>query len=244
MHLAFDADDTLWHNEPIFNFTQDKVAALLADWASAEDLGDRLNTIERRNLRLFGYGTKGFTLSLIETALEISGGELPGRVVQQILDHGKEMIEHPVELLPGVRETLEGLRGRHPLLLITKGDLFHQEWKIARSGLADFFDIIEIVSEKDPGSYRRLLELHDIAPERFTMVGNSVKSDILPVVAVGGNAIHIPYESSWELDRVDHRGAEEEGFFEVPSISDVPAMLQHIAGLGWESPDAKGTTEG
>ncbi|MEM1177396.1 MAG: HAD family hydrolase [Acidobacteriota bacterium] len=235
MHLAFDADDTLWHNEPIFNLTQDNVAELLAPWATAADLGDRLNDIERRNLSLFGYGSKGFTLSLIETALEISGGQLPGEVVQKILDHGKAMIEHPVELLPGVRETLEGLRGRHPLLLITKGDLFHQETKVARSGLADHFDIIEIVSEKDPDTYRRLLDFHDIAPERFVMVGNSVKSDILPVVAIGGNAIHIPYESTWELDRVDHRGAEAEGFFEVPSISEVPAMLERIAALGGDA---------
>lgn len=235
MHIAFDADDTLWHNEPIFNLTQGRVAELLADWASPEDLEERLNTIERRNLRLFGYGSKGFTLALIESALEISDGKVPGHVVQEILNHGKAMIEHPVELLPEVKETLERLRGRHPLLLITKGDLFHQETKVARSGLAEFFDIIEIVSEKDPDTYRRVLGFHDIAPERFVMVGNSVKSDILPVVAIGGNAVHIPYESQWELDRVEHRGAETEGFFEVPSMADVPAMLERIAALGWEA---------
>ena len=235
MHLAFDADDTLWHNEPIFNLTQDRVADLLADWATPENLGERLNVIERRNLGLFGYGSKGFTLSLIETALEISNGHLPSSVIQKILDHGKAMIEHPVELLPGVRETLEKMAGVHPLLLITKGDLFHQETKVARSGLADYFDIIEIVSEKDAETYRRLLETHDIDAERFVMVGNSVKSDILPVVAIGGNAIHVPYESQWELDRVEHRGADEEGFFEVPTISDVPATLERIAALGWEA---------
>ena len=235
MHLAFDADDTLWHNEPIFNLTQDRVADLLADWATPENLGERLNVIERRNLGLFGYGSKGFTLSLIETALEISDGNLPASVIQKILDHGKAMIEHPVELLPGVRETLEQMAGVHPLLLITKGDLFHQETKIARSGLAEYFDIIEIVSEKDPETYRRLLETHDIDAERFVMVGNSVKSDILPVVAIGGNGIHVPYESQWELDRIEHRGADEEGFFEAPTISDVPATLERIAALGWEA---------
>lgn len=235
MHLAFDADDTLWHNEPIFNLTQDRVAELLGDWATPESLGDRLNHVERRNLALFGYGSKGFTLSLIETALEISGGRLPGSVIQRILDHGKAMIEHPVELLPGVRETLERMAGEHPLLLITKGDLFHQETKIARSGLAEYFDIIEIVSEKDPETYRRLLEAHDIDAERFVMVGNSVKSDVLPVLAIGGNAIHVPYASQWQLDHVEHRGADEEGFFEAATISEVPATIERIAALGWEA---------
>ena len=236
MHIAFDADDTLWHNEPIFDLTQERVAELLADWVPAEELGEKLSRMERRNLRLFGYGAKGYTLSLVETALEVSGGELPGRVVQQILDAGKAMIEHPVELLPGVEETIERLAAEHPLLLITKGDLFHQESKIARSGLADRFAEIEIVSEKDEATYRRLLERHAIAAERFVMVGNSVKSDILPVAAIGGHAIHVPYESTWELDRIDHRGAEQEGFFEAKTMFEVPRVLGEIAALGWGTP--------
>ena len=233
MHIAFDADDTLWHNEPIFNLTQDRVAALLQEWVPAEALGERLNTVERRNLALFGYGSKGFTLSLIETALEVTNGKVSTEVIQEILDAGKSMIEHPVELLPGVEDTLRGLAQEHPLLLITKGDLFHQETKVARSGLAEIFEAIEIVSEKDPETYRRILERYRIAPERFVMVGNSVKSDILPVVAVGGNAVHVPYESTWELDRIDHRGAAAEGFFEAPTIREVPEVLQEIAALGW-----------
>jgi putative hydrolase of the HAD superfamily len=233
MHVAFDADDTLWHNEPIFSLTQERVAALLADWAPPEVLGDRLSQVERRNLRLFGYGAKGFTLSLIETALEISGGEVPGHVLQEILDAGKSMLEHPVELLPGAAETVELLAEHHPLMIITKGDLFHQESKIARSGLADRFAAIEIVSEKDTETYRRILDRWSVDPERFVMVGNSVKSDVLPVVALGGNAIHVPYETTWELDRVDHRGAAEEGFFEAATLFDVPALLEEIAGLGW-----------
>ncbi|MEM7355699.1 MAG: HAD family hydrolase, partial [Acidobacteriota bacterium] len=163
----------------------------------------------------------------------VTDGKIPGTVVQQILDAGKAMIEHPVELLPGVAETLEQLAAEHPLLLITKGELFHQESKVARSGLAERFTGIEIVSEKDPETYRRLLERYSIDPERFVMVGNSVKSDILPVVAIGGNAIHIPYESQWVLDRIDHRGAEAEGFFEAPTIRDVPRVLQEIAEQGW-----------
>ncbi len=235
MHIAFDADDTLWHNEPIFDLTQERVAELLADWVPAEELGEKLSRMERRNLRLFGYGAKGFTLSLVETALEVTGGEISGHVVQQILDAGKAMIEHPVELLPGVVETLEQLGSEHPLLLITKGDLFHQESKIARSGLADRFAEIEIVSEKDEATYRRILDRLRIAAERFVMIGNSVKSDILPVVAIGGNAVHVPYESQWLLDKIDHRGAEEEGFFEAETMFDVPRVLEEIASLGWEA---------
>lgn len=235
MHIAFDADDTLWHNEPIFELTQERVAELLADWVPADKLGEELVRIERRNLRLFGYGAKGFTLALMETALEVTGGDVPGSVLQQILDAGKAMIEHPVELLPGVVPTLDQLAAEHPLLLITKGELFHQEFKIARSGLADRFAAIEIVSEKDEQTYRKLLDRHSIAAERFVMIGNSVKSDILPVLGVGGNAIHVPYESHWELDKIEHRGAEAEGFFEAMSIDEVPRMLQQIAAQGWDA---------
>ena len=234
MHIAFDADDTLWHNEPIFELTQDRVAGLLAEWVPANELSGKLNRMERRNLRLFGYGAKGFTLSLIETALQVTEGKAPGGVIQQILDAGKALIEHPVELLPGAVETLDLLAADHPLLLITKGELFHQESKIARSGLADRFAGIEIVSEKDEETYRRVLERYSIDAERFVMIGNSVKSDILPVLAIGGNAIHIPYESHWELDMVDHRGAEEEGFFEAESMFEVPRVLEQIAALGWD----------
>lgn len=233
MHIAFDADDTLWHNEPIFNLTQDRVAELLSPWAPAKSLGEHLTRVERRNLRLYGYGAKGFTLSLLETALEVSEGEVPGSVLQQILDGGKSMLEHPVDLLPHVAEIVGRLAAEHPLMLITKGELFHQESKIARSGLADRFQVIEIVSEKDPEAYREILRRHDIDPERFVMVGNSVKSDILPVVAIGGNAIHVPYESTWELDRVEHRGADTEGFFEAATLADVPAVIEKIAAQGW-----------
>ena len=233
MRIAFDADDTLWHNEPLFNLTQAKVADMLGDWVSEEKLGTLINTIERRNLKLFGYGAKGFTLSLIETALEVSENRIPTSVVGEILDAGKAMMEHPVELLPGVEETLKAMSAEHPLMIVTKGDLFDQESKIARSGLADYFSAVEIVSEKDPETYRDLLRRHDIDAERFIMVGNSVKSDILPVVAVGGNAVHIPYESQWELDRVEHGGAEAEGFLEVPDITHVPDAVQRIASLGW-----------
>lgn len=234
MHIAFDADDTLWHNEPLFNLTQNKVVALLSAHVDAADLGARITEIERANLRLYGYGVKGFTLSLIETALEVSKNQIPAVVIRQILDASKSMLEHPIELLPHVTEILTQLHGRHPLMLVTKGDLFDQESKLARSGLSEYFDIIEIVSEKDPDTYRNMLARHGIAAERFVMIGNSVKSDMLPVLSIGGNAVHVPYESHWALDKVAHRGAEAEGFFEIPDMSHLPAVLQKIAAQGWE----------
>ena len=233
MHIAFDADDTLWHNELVFNVTQERFVALMSAHVPNEGLGKRLTEMERANLRLYGYGVKGFTLSMIETALHVSKNQLPAAVIRQILDAGKAMLEHPIELLPHVRETLAALHGRHPLMLITKGDLFDQESKLARSGLSGYFDIVEIVSEKDPETYRNLLARHRIAAERFVMIGNSVKSDMLPVVQIGGNAVHIPYESQWALDKVKHEGPEAEGFFEIADMSQLPAVLAEIAAQGW-----------
>ena len=236
MHIAFDADDTLWHNESVFSLTQRKIAELLAGYVPSEGLEARLLEIERRNLGLFGYGVKGFTLSMIETALDVAGDALPAHVVRRIIEAGKAMLEHPVELLPGVAEVVTALAAEHPLMIITKGDLFDQESKIARSGLAELFSRIEIVSEKDADTYRRLLARHDIAPERFIMVGNSVKSDILPVIALGGNAVHVPYATTWALDHVDHRGAAEEGFWAIENMSQLPAVLEQIAAQGWNPP--------
>ncbi len=236
MHIAFDADDTLWHNESIFSLTQRKVTELLADYAPSEGLEARLLETERRNLALFGYGVKGFTLSMIETALDVSNDTLPPHVVRRILEAGKAMIEHPVELLPGVAEVVTALAAEHSLMVITKGDLFDQESKIARSGLGELFSRVEIVSEKDVDTYRRVLARHDIAPERFVMVGNSVKSDILPVLALGGNAVHVPYATTWALEHVEHRGAAEEGFWVIETMSQLPVVLEQIAAQGWNAP--------
>jgi putative hydrolase of the HAD superfamily len=241
MHIAFDADDTLWHNESVFSLTQKRVTELLIQHMQPGPDGDarhatleaRLLETERRNLGLFGYGVKGFTLSMIETALDVSQGAVPASVIRQILEAGKAMLEHPVELLPGVEDTVKALAGRHPLMLITKGDLFDQESKLARSGLSELFSIVEIVSEKDPATYQRVLRRHDIAPERFVMVGNSVKSDILPVVAIGGNAVHVPYHTTWALEVVTHKGAAEEGFWEIQAMSQLPEVLDRIAAQGW-----------
>ena len=234
MHIAFDADDTLWHNEPVFSLTQQKVMKLLAPHLPEEArLSEQLVEVERRNLRLFGYGVKGFTLSMIETALEVSKNTIPAPVIRQILDAGKSMLEHPVELLPAVDTTVRSLAERHPLMLVTKGDLFDQESKLARSGLSECFAVVEVVSEKNPETYRDLLRRHDIDAERFVMIGNSVKSDILPVVAIGGNAIHVPYATTWVLDQVDHGGPEAEGYWQLDDLSKLDDVLGKIAALGW-----------
>jgi putative hydrolase of the HAD superfamily len=239
MHIAFDADDTLWHNESVFSLTQRKVTELLSGYAPPEGLEARLLETERRNLGLFGYGVKGFTLSMIETALEVSEHAIPAAVIRRILDAGKAMLEHPVELLPGVQEVITALAAEHRLMIITKGDLFDQESKIARSGLAELFARIEIVSEKDVATYRRILARHDIAPERFVMVGNSVRSDILPVLALGGNAVHVPYVTTWALEQVEHRGAAEEGFWAIEHMAELPGVLEKIAAQGWRAAGAQ-----
>jgi putative hydrolase of the HAD superfamily len=224
--IGFDADDTLWHNENLFSMTQEKFRALLSPYATTEVLDARLNETERRNLTHFGYGIKGFTLSMIETALDVSGGRIDPHDIQAILDAGKAMLAHPVELLDGVRETLERLAGEYQLMVITKGDLFDQESKIARSGLAPLLARVEIVSEKDQAAYRRILGRHGVAPERFLMVGNSIRSDILPVLAIGANAVHVPYPLAWHHEVVEHRGAAAEGFDEIASMDALPALLE------------------
>jgi putative hydrolase of the HAD superfamily len=220
--IAFDADDTLWHSEGEFVVSQDMFRSLLAPYLDdGVDLDARLAATERRNLAHFGYGVKGFTLSMIETAIEVTDGRVTSRELGVLVTRGKEMMAHPVELLPGVADTLELLSPRFHLALISKGDLMHQEQKLARSGLADLFDDVDIVSEKDEATYRRVLRRFGINPSRFLMVGNSVRSDILPVLAVGGNAVHIPHEYLWAHEHV-------EGHVEVPtltSMAELPGWL-------------------
>lgn len=227
--IAFDADDTLWHNETNFALTQAEVYALLRPYAEEAALRARLFAIEMRNLRLFGYGAKGFTLSVIETAIEVSEGRVTAREIQTILDAGKALLARPVELLPGVRETLEALAPTYNLMLITKGDLFHQESRIAASGLGDLFSALEIVSEKDEATYARLFRRYHLDPATFLMVGNSVKSDILPVVALGARAVYIPYEITWEHEVADPASAAHDGWWELASIAELPDKLAEIA---------------
>lgn len=200
--VGLDADDTLWHNETVFRLTQARFLDLLTDHDNAA-IEARLAEIERRNLRLYGYGVKGFTLSMIETAMEMCDGEPPASVIREILAAGREMLAHPVETLSGVDEALARLSERYRLVLITKGDLLDQERKLAASGLGDLFAAVEIVSEKDRATYERVFTRHGTGPEEAVMAGNSMKSDVLPALAAGAFAVHIPYVVTWAHELAD-----------------------------------------
>ncbi|WP_114395283.1 HAD family hydrolase [Oleisolibacter albus] len=224
--VALDGDDTLWHNETAFAASHDRFRDLLGRHVDlpAAEVDALLLATERRNLSAYGYGVKGFTLSMVETAIAVTGGRIPAAEIQEILDLGRAMLAHPVELLDGVREAVDRLRAAGlPLWIITKGDLFDQESKIARSGLADLFQHVEIVSEKDPDTYGRLLERNGIPPRDFLMAGNSLRSDVLPVLALGGRAVHVPYALTWAHEVVDE--APTDGFATLDSLRDLPDLL-------------------
>lgn len=222
--IGFDADDTLWHHENLFRQTHTAFATLLERWHDAQTVDRHLTETERRNLEIYGYGIKGFTLSAIETALDLSRGEVSAQEVRQVINQGKAMLAHPVELIDGAREAVEALAPRFRLLLITKGDLRDQERKIARSGLADLFAVHEIVSEKNCATYERILQRHGIAPEQFLMVGNSVKSDILPVWELGATTVHVPYQFTWAHEAADPP-PEGPRFHALPNLRDLPAWV-------------------
>ncbi len=228
--IAFDADDTLWHNENLFRETQEAFRDLLRSYHDDAWINARMEAAERRNLRHFGYGVKGFVLSLVETAVELTEGRIPGSEVQKIIDLGKGMLQSPVDPLPGVAPVLEALAPAYELMVITKGDLFDQESKLARSGLGHHFARVEILSEKDQEAYAAVLRRHAINPERFLMVGNSVKSDVLPVVALGGRAIHIPYEVTWEHEQVPDADPVRHGYVRLDSIAELPEWLDSVTG--------------
>jgi putative hydrolase of the HAD superfamily len=233
--VAFDADDTLWHSESIFEETHGRLIALLSPWVDAETLERTLLDTEARNLKTFGYGVKGFTLSMIETAIEITDGRVGPAQIRTILELGKAMMDHPVELIDGVVETLDALApeaeaGRIRLVVITKGDLFHQESKVARSGLAERFESVEIVAEKDEATYRRILQRGGATPDRFLMIGNSMRSDILPVLDLGGQAVHIPYRITWAHEAVNRPEVAPPGFHTLDSIREVPALVSRLVG--------------
>ncbi len=201
--IGFDADDTLWHSETYFAVTEDRFRALLAPWCSEEETTVRFLERERSNLALFGYGIKGFTLSMIETAIAASDGAIPVGAIQEIVNWGKEMLAHPVDLIDGVEDVLDVVGAHYRLMLLTKGDLLHQESKIAESGLAERFDAIEVMAEKDPSSYGRFLSSVEVAPSEFLMIGNSARSDVLPLLELGAQAVHVPYEVTWGVEKVD-----------------------------------------
>jgi putative hydrolase of the HAD superfamily len=221
--IGLDGDDTLWRNEDYFAVSQEMFCALVAPYANGDvDLDERLSSTERGNLELFGYGIKGFTLSMIETAIAVTDGRIPASGIQALLDRGKEMLEHPVELIDGVFEAVTELAADYRLVLVTKGDLIHQEQKIARSGIAELFDHIEIVTEKDEPTYSRIFTRHGIDPATFVMAGNSVRSDILPVLEAGARAVHIPYHTTWGHELADHDGTVPT----LTSISELPAWVK------------------
>jgi putative hydrolase of the HAD superfamily len=230
--VALDADDTLWHNEPLYRTARDRFCALLGDEYAPAAIDDCLYETERRNLEHFGYGVKGFVLSMIETGLDLTGGRLSGSDIRSIIDWGREMLASPVELLDGVREAVEDLAGAFPLVLVTKGDLFHQESKLAQSGLGHLFRGVEIVSEKDAAVYRRVMARYGVPADRFVMVGNSLRSDILPVLEAGGHAVHVPYEISWIHEEVAPSALGDAHFHRIAHIRDLAPLLRSLAREG------------
>ncbi len=226
--IGFDADDTLWHNESIFEKVHERYRALLARYHDAATVDRTLLATELRNLELYGYGVKGFTLSSIETAIHLTGGKISTDEVQHIIDLGREMLEHPVELLDDVAETLTRLAAGHRLLVITKGDLRDQQRKLGKSGLASHFQHIEIVSEKDETTYAEIFRRHGIAAENFLMVGNSLKSDILPVLALGGAGAHMPYHLTWAVERVERAPRADDRYYRIEKLRELPAIVDRL----------------
>jgi putative hydrolase of the HAD superfamily len=227
--IGFDADDTLWHNESIFEKTHERYRALLAQHHDAATVDRTLFATEMKNLELYGYGVKGFTLSAIETAIQLTAGRIRAEEIQHLIDLGREMLAHPVELLAGVEETLADLAQRHRLLVITKGDLRDQQRKLAKSRLAPHFQQIEIVAEKDELTYADILRRHGIAARDFLMVGNSVKSDILPVLNLGGAGVHVPYHLTWAAERVEETPRAPGRFFRLATLRELPALVAEFS---------------
>jgi putative hydrolase of the HAD superfamily len=222
--IGFDADDTLWQNEAFFRLTQDRFTALLADFAEAAHLHDRLLAAERRNLGHYGFGVKGFVLSMIETAIEVTDGRVPAPVIAELMAAGREMLAHPIELLPHAREAVAAMARDHRVLLITKGDLLDQERKLAQSGLGDLFHAVEIVSDKTPDVYARVFARHGDGAGRAMMVGNSLKSDVLPMIMAGGWGVHVPHGLTWALEHAD----APQGHDRFHALSDLGALADLV----------------
>lgn len=220
--IAFDADDTLWHNERGFKLTQNRFSELLAEFTSRDGLQDRLLSAERRNLGIYGFGVKGFVLSMVETAIEVTDGAVPTAVIAELLSMGRDMLSDPVELLPGVRDAIEQLRQTAEIVLITKGDLLDQERKLAQSGLGDLFDAVEIVSDKTADVYARIFARHDTAHQM--MVGNSVRSDVIPAIEAGAWGVHVPHELTWGYEHAD-APVTHRRFREIFTLRELPELV-------------------
>ena len=225
--IGFDADDTLWHNESTFNTAQEKFRKMLSS-INPKVVDQTLSSNQIKNLRVFGYGIKGFIFSMIETSIELTNGEINADEIQKIIDCGKDMLAEPIELLPYVKNVIHKLSKKYSLLIITKGDLIDQETKIARSGLAAYFTGVEIVSEKNCETYEKILSRHDIAASRFLMIGNSMRSDIVPIVKIGGRAVHIPYHTTWDHEN-RHPHIEPKNFKKLKHIGLLPELIEEMA---------------
>jgi putative hydrolase of the HAD superfamily len=225
--IAFDADDTLWVNEPFFREAEEKFASLLEDFMPQHAIMKELYRTEIENLGIYGYGIKGFMLSMIETAMRISDHKMPLRIIEKIITIGQEMLQKPVDLLPGVEEVLKSLNGDYRIVMATKGDLVDQERKLKISGLEKHFHHIEIMSEKRVSDYEKLIRHLDINPSEFLMLGNSLKSDILPVLELGGYGIHIPFHITWAHEMVEHQ-VEHERFFKLEHIGEAAELIRKL----------------
>ncbi|WP_407494528.1 HAD family hydrolase [Pseudooceanicola sp. MF1-13] len=225
--VGFDADDTLWHNERFFQLTQDRFAELLADHADPDHLADRLLQAERRNIGHYGFGIKGFVLSMIETALEVTDNRVPGEVIAQLIAAGQDMLAHPIELLPHVEDVVGQVADRYRVILVTKGDLLDQERKLAQSGLGDLFDAVEIVSDKTTPVYQDIFDRHAEGPQRGMMVGNSMKSDVVPMIDAGGWGVFVPGQLTWALE---HAEAPEDHpkFYQINDLSGLTDILDAV----------------
>ena len=222
--IAFDADDTLFVNEPYFQETEEKFCGLMNDYLSKQGISQELFKVEIDNLPLYGYGIKGYILSMIEAAMKISNKTISIQVVDKILEYGKELLQRPIELLDGVEETLQALHGKYKLVVATKGDLLDQRRKLHNSGLGHYFHHIEVMSDKQEKDYHDLLGRLEIQPEEFFMIGNSLKSDVLPVLGIGGHAVHIPFHTTWAHERIDHE-VKHDNFKTVGKITEVLPFL-------------------
>jgi len=222
--IAFDADDTLFVNEPYFQETEDKFCVMMSDYLSKQGLSQELFKIEVDNLSLYGYGIKGYTLSMIEAAMKISNNTLSVEVIGKIIDLGKELLQRPIELLDGVEETLKALQGKYKLIVATKGDLKDQQRKLHDSGLGIYFHHIEVMADKQEVNYEKLLKRLEIESKEFFMIGNSLKSDVLPVIGIGGYAVHIPFHTTWEHEKISHK-VDHPNFRTVDKITDVLEIL-------------------
>ena len=234
--IGFDGDDTLWHSEGYYRPASAEFAAIVGRYVELADVHDRMLATERRNLQLFGYGAKGMTLSMVETAIALTDSRISAADIHRLVELGKAVLQHPVELLPGIREAVGAVAARHPVVLITKGDLFHQEQKVAQSGLAGLFRRIEIVSEKNAASYRRVLQEFSLQPAQFAMVGNSLRSDIEPVVRLGGWGVHLPYRVTWAHELEHGLGADEPHVLTVDTPAAIPPAVERLCALAGATP--------